>query len=164
MFCNIVLNLLLRKSPKNVKLVKPWGTLCICLGIFVFAFGSVYLSLSTLTIDSGVQGWQACPHNVSLPRCRETRSDCSKKWRHKSWARAQKGWSGCNIIPTLGDTACSTGGTDPSRSKCLRFSLLLLHIFIEIYHRHNHYEDLCGLWHNDTWNYFQAVDVFIRSN
>ena len=135
MLCNIVLNLLLRKSPKNAKLVKPCGTLC--LGIFVFAFGSVYLSLSTWTIDSGVQGWQACPHNVSLLRCRETRSDCSKKWRHKSWAGAQKGWSGCNIIPTLGDTACSTGGTDPSRSKCLRFSLLLLHIFIELYKRHD---------------------------
>ena len=138
--------------------------LCICFGIFVFVFVSVYLSLSTLTIGSGVQGWQACPHNVSLPRCRETRSDCSKKWRHKSWAGAQKGWSGCNIIPTLGDTACSTGGTDPSRSKCLRFSLLLLHIFIELYNRHNHVEDLCDLWHNDTWNHFQAVDVFIRSN
>ena len=122
-FCNIVIS-------KNAKLVKPLGTLCICLGIFVFAFVSVYLSLSTWTIGSGVQGWQACPHNVSLPRCRETRSDCSKKWRHKSWAGAQKGWSGCNIIPTLGDTACSTGGADPSRSKCLRFSPLLLHIFL----------------------------------
>ena len=73
-FCNIVIS-------KNETLVKPLGTLCICLNIFVFAFVFVfvYLSLSTMTIDSGVQGWQACPHNVSLPRCRETRSDCSKK-------------------------------------------------------------------------------------
>ena len=42
----------------------------------------------------------------------------------------KKGWSGCNIILGPGDTACSTGGLDPSRSKCPGFSLFsLLYIF-----------------------------------
>ena len=48
-------------------------------------FSSVCPGFYATPVDgmvSGVQAWQACPHNVSPPIavwCRETRSDCSKK-------------------------------------------------------------------------------------
>ena len=51
------------------------GLLC----VFVVGF---YVTCLKGRMVSGVQAWQACPHNVSLPIavwCRETRSDCSKK-------------------------------------------------------------------------------------
>ena len=78
-------------SPGGDQLMAVVSAQC----VFVLCLFVTFLRVKGGLIGRSVVSfaWQACPHNVSPPIagwCRETRSDCCKKWRHKSWVRRTK--------------------------------------------------------------------------